>query len=564
MQSVFPALALAVAVMLYGANFAGAYGQDLLITAGFYAIATIGYQLVFGRVGTLSLAQGFFFGLGAYVTGIAATTSGLGFAASFPLSILAAVIVAALVAVPVLRLESHYFALATLGIAQLGFLVAVNWEDVTGGANGIYGVPPIAIGSFTPQSGSAMLVAVWIAVAVAAGGFILLTKGRTAARLETLRTTPLTAALIGIDGGRLRLISFLCAAAMAGAAGALQAHHLGVVSPAVTSFDVMVVILTMAVVGGRGSLVGAIIGALLLVQIPEWFRFLEQWYLLAYGALLLAVMVLAPKGLAGQLSRFTATNADPSATPSQTIDQPTSSRTAALTVSGVSKRFGGVQALSGVDLAIEPGSIHGLIGPNGSGKTTLLNVICGLESTDAGEVRLAATSIGALRAHRVARLGVGRSLQHPEFPPDISALDIVRAATPSDLDEASAGHLAWACLADMDLAMIAASPATSLSPAERRRLDISRALATRPATLLLDEPAAGLSEVERGELAVRLKSLAAKGMGLLVIEHSMDFLLPLADVVTCLAEGRVIAFGKPDHVARDAIAVAAYFGSPAP
>ena len=538
------------AVLLFG----GSYDLQLLTLAGIYALATLGFQFTFGQAGMLSLAQGAFLGLGAYATGIASANLGLPFLISFPLSIALPVIVAAIVMVPVLRLQSHYFALATLGIAQAVDLTAVNWEDVTGGANGIYGVPGIEVFGLDLSSDQAMAVLVWAIVLVGAGIFRRVTGGLNRLQLATIRDAPLAAGLAGIDSGSWRGVLFLWSAAFGGAAGALQAHTVGVVSPAATGFAVMVTVLTMAVVGGRGSLLGAVLAALLLVHLPEWLRVLETVYLLAYGALLLIVVIVFPKGLAGLAAPFLSRSApiplpyEPAALSYEAFS--------GFEVNGLSKRFGGNQAVQGVSFAIAPGEIVGLIGPNGSGKTTLANLISGIEAADMGTAELNGAVLSGKKTHEIARAGIGRSLQHPEFAVDLTVLETVAAAVHGNKPY----ECALSALSVFGLEDAVQDPVAKLPPGRRRLVELARVLASGPKVLILDEPAAGLTAGERDLLARVLKDLSARGLGILVIEHRMDFLLPLSDRIICMDRGEIIALGAPEDVRADPAVIAAYFG----
>jgi len=542
---------------------AGDYERRVMTLAGIYALAVLGYQLVFGRIGALSLAQGCFFGLGAYTTGLL----GIHFGWTFPASFLAAAIVPALlafvVALPVLRLGSHYFALATLGISQVVLLVAVNWTDVTGGANGLYGIPEVSILDRSFSSSEAMLVLVWGTLAVAVTGVSAMLRGRASHRLSVLRDAPEAAASIGIDAAAHRLALFLASAALGGVAGALQAHSVGVVSPAVAEFHVMVTILAMTVVGGRGHPAGAILGAVLLVHLPEWFRFLEANYLIAHGAALLLAVILLPQGLAGLFQRWLGEKPHfkPHTDVSSDRNIPAVRRASdGLEINNVEKRFGGIVALDKVSLRISAGEIVGLIGPNGSGKTTLVNVISGLVAPDRGRLVLDKQEIGAMGPHLRARLGLGRSFQSPATTPTLTILESVLAATSSNHDNATAQRLAESCLAFVDLSGWGVEFSGTLPPAKARDLDLARLLAAEPSVVMLDEPAAGLTPTERARLANRLKNLAEAGLGILVIDHSMDFLLPLADRVICLASGVIVSEGRPEEVARHPAAIAAYFG----
>jgi branched-chain amino acid transport system permease protein len=559
------------------------YSLRLMSVAGIYALLVIGYQFIFGHAGALSLAQGTFFGLGAYATGVAGSQLGWDFAATFPLSLAIPVLLAAVIAAPVLRLQSHYFALATLGIGQVMLLVAINWQDVTGGANGLPGVPGIVLFGAALPRGLPLLAAIWGLVALAGLIARQAVRGAWGHGLAVLRASPLEAAAIGIDGGALRFAAFLLSALYAGAAGALYAHTIRVISPEVLEFPIMVSCLTMAVVGGSSRIAGAILGAVLLIHLPEWLRVLDGLYLLAYGAVLLAVIVLMPSGAIGALERLRATllPEPPPAPPRPVAMAPrlvVAVSGPVLRIEGLTKSFGGVVALAGVDLAVAAGEIVGVIGPNGSGKTTLINLIAGTHRADRGTIRLDGEAIGALPAYAIARRGIGRLFQSGHLAGGVSALDAVAAArlsaggavslrrTLADLGGAALSRArceAMHCLALMGASASAALPCETLPAGARRRVEIARALALQPRVLLLDEPAAGLDIDEQDDLARRLAALARSGLALLLVEHNMGFLMPLADRVVCLERGRVIAAGSPASVRADSQVIEAYLGAAA-
>ncbi len=553
-----------VALIAYAALYASPYGLRVLTVAGVYALATIGFQIVFGLGGALSLAQGAFFGLGAYATGIFGSQWGWSFAATFPVSLLVPLAVALLVGLPVLRLESHYFALATLGIAQVVHLLAVNSPGLTGGANGLPGVPGIILFGWAVPRGLPLAAIVWGFVAV--GGLIAwaLARGRWCRALTLVRDDPLAAGTLGLDVGRLRLTAFALSAVYGGAAGALTVHTQRVVSPEVLEFPVMVSILTIAVVGGRGRVAGAILGALLLIHLPEWFRFLERSYLLIYGVALLAAIVLAPHGLTGLIDRLFPPRPKPLPEPAA-LPEAAPAAGPVLRIVDLGKSFGGVRAVDGVSLTLSAGSITGLIGPNGSGKTTVINLVSGLERPDEGRILLFDQDITSFRPDRIARAGIARSFQAVSLPPGATVLDAVAAARlDRDRSIAEAEAHALHILGRLNAADLAPRLCADLPAALRRRVELARALARQPSVLLLDEPAAGLTDAEKADLATHLRAIAASGTALLVVEHDMGFLLPLAGHVLCLDQGRILYDGSPGGVRDDPAVVTAYLGEGAP
>lgn len=542
------AFVAATAVMVI---FADGYAWRIYGLVGLQATAAIGFQLVFGRLGLLMLAQGAFFGIGAYAAGMASVHLGLNPWLCVAVAVVFGAAAAVLTAGPVARLESHYVALATLALSQLALLAVTHGGVWTGGSNGLYGLPPLGIAGQDLIDGPSLAAASWVAVALALLVAYRLTEGAAKARHATLRDAPLVAASLGIDPRPARLILFSAAGAMAGLAGALQAHGLGVVSPAVMRFDVMITVLAIAVVGGRGSPLGAVAAAAVLVPLPELFRWLEGYYLVAYGGVLLAVITLAPRGIDGLIRKLMP---DRPGAPPRVGSGALDIKGGGLRVEGLSKAFGGNRALDGVDLHIEPGRILGLIGPNGSGKTTALNLISGIERADTGRVLLDRADVTALGAIGRARAGIARAFQHPVFPEDLTALEVVSAG-------ASSRQIGYEALRLVGLAERWSAPVGQLGVGEARLLDLARALATEPRILMLDEPAAGLSDAEREGLARVLRELRDRGLAVVLVEHRMDFLMALSDRVLCLVAGRPVAEGDPETVRAHPVVRDAYLGA---
>ena len=238
---------------------------------------------------------------------------------------------------------------------------------------------------------------------------------------------------------------------------------------------------------------------------------------------------------------------------------------ALLRLSGVGKRFGGVVALEGVDLAVCPGEIASVIGPNGAGKTTLFNVMTGAIAATKGVIDFAGGRIAGLKPHRIVRLGLARTFQNIRLFHSLTVREHFRLAQHSAArrgESREAGAARMEELLDvLDLRAVAERPATELSYGQQRRVEIGRALATAPKLLLLDEPVAGMNDVEANEMGVIFKELAAEGMAVLLIEHNMRFVTRLCEYVYVLDGGRLIAEGEPKKVIADPAVIAAYLGA---
>jgi branched-chain amino acid transport system permease protein len=479
------------------------FGQRMITLIGVYALMGLGYQLIFGHLGALNLAQGALFGAGAYATALLAPALG---GLALPVALVGAAGLAAIVGGPLLRLQSHYFALATLALASLVNLVAVHAETLTGGANGLAGF------ARSLPRGPVLLAVVWACLIILVLACAALARGRAGEQARLLRQAPLLAATLGIDVGRWRLAAFVVAGALAGLAGGFSAALSGVVSPEATGFSIMVLCLTSVVLGGTRHPMGAVLGAALAVGLPELLRDFQGAWLLAYAVATLAVVLWAPDGLAGLVDRLRGAPAAVVPSPAWPAPLAPDAGPRQLRVQQAVKRFGGVEALAGVSFTVARGEIVGLIGPNGSGKTTLLNVISGLEPADDGTIALDERPITSLPAHAVAQAGVGRTFQ------------------------------------------------ARMLEGETRRDELARALTVRPAFLLLDEPAAGATDRERSDLVDTLHGLRDAGLGLLVVDHDIELLSRLSDRLVCLDRGRLLAVGAPAEVRADPRVRASFLG----
>ena len=569
--------------------FSTSYDLRIFTLVGTAALMAIGFQFIFGHAGALALSQGAFFGFGGYTAALLSVKLGWSTTLTVPAAVAVALVLAAAIGTTVLRLGTHYLALATLGIGQVLLLVAVKWESLTGGGNGLPGVLAPQLAGIDIGRGWPLLATVWALVALGALANWQITRGLYGRVCHVMRENTVAAQSFGVDTERLRLELFLLSSCFAAAAGALQVYVVRVVSPEMLEFKVMVSCLAMVVIGGRTNPWGAVIGAFLVVQMPEWLRVSGELYLVLNGVLLLVLIVLAPQGITGWLDRFAATGRarPPAAAEPVASRNPHSffaesarglvlpSRSPVLQVAGISKSFGGVQALREVEFAVYRGEVLGVIGPNGSGKTSLVNCISGIYTPESGRVVLAGTELTGRTPPAVSRLGIARTFQTVRLVDDMSVLDNVAAARAiaEGVSLGSALLAGWKThqleaargtamqlLREMDLLDVADTPCGALAYGLKRRVEIARALAIDPLLILLDEPAAGLNETEQRELADRLERLASRGVTLVIVEHNIPFLSALATRLICLENGALIATGRPKDVYNDPRVIEAYMG----
>jgi len=564
--------------------------------AAIYAIAAIGLSLLMGNVNQISIGQAGFFGIGAYAVAYGTTSWTLPQAAAWPLAVLLGVVSAALAGLAVgfiaLRFRGHYLAVATLAFGLI--CVGVFHESaILGGAIGIQDVPYPQFGALTISGYPAYWFA-WAVAALVAFASINLLRGRTGRAFETIRNDELAAEVLGIPTRRFKILAFAYAGALAGLAGAIYASFLGIVVPDAVSVPLSITLLLMVVLGGSGSVSGALIGAAILGVIDISGHQFENSREVAYGVLVIVVVIAAPGGLFGLLRNLA------KARPRPPLDEPGATRAmpaaatrvvaraapvesgapagvAPLAVEGVTKRFGGLVAVNRVSFALERGTLTSLIGPNGAGKTTLFNAISGVGTLSDGRIAIAGTDVTGWQPHRIAALGVGRTFQNARlfgemtvlenvmagsfrrertsFGADLLALPSARRASREAIDRARA------TLARLELEPLAGTLARDLAFGDRRRVELARAVAADPWLLLVDEPAAGLNANERATLQRDLLALRDDGVTLLLIEHDMRLVMSISERVMVLKFGTMIADGPPEHVRNDAAVVAAYLGT---
>ena len=564
-----PALAGGIVAAIVIATIAPnqSYYLNVIMQAVTYAIGVAGLVVVLGYCGQISLTQAGFFGIGAYVLAILTTRLGVPFFAAGAVAMIVCGVFGLLLGVASLRLGGHYLAMVTISFQVILTLVLTNWIGLTGGPDGVSGIPrPALLSGVHAYLGLCLVLLV--VVMFYAWRLKLSTLGRA---MQAVRDNELAAGTCGIDVFRTKVVSFGISAILGGLGGALFAGAFSYISPDQFTFDESIVMLTMALLGGVQSPFGALLGTFSLVILPEWLRFLKQAYLAVYGGAVILIMIFMPEGVWGwAVGRFGRAPRPLGDTPVPPLPllavQAGETEEKALEVLDLAMHFGGVKALDGVTFSVRRGSAHALIGPNGSGKTTFLNVISGLYRATAGSVRLNGVSLDRLAPHERTRLGMTRTYQNIRVFRGLSVLEnvMIGAERPGNdvRDAAAVMARAVAALDFVGLRADAMKQVGALPYGHQRYVEIARALAGSPDLLLLDEPAAGLNSTEKHELGQLLRRLKGHGLTILVIEHDMKLIEAVADHITVLNFGKCIADDTPRAVLTHPDVIAAYLGEP--
>jgi branched-chain amino acid transport system permease protein len=561
-------LAAAASIILPLVHPISGYMLNLFMQAATYAMAVLGLTVVLGYAGQISIAQAGFFGLGAYGVAIGTTVLHLPFLLALLLGVFVAGLLGAILGASTLKLAGHYLAMVTISFQQILTLVLTNWIGLTNGPDGIRNIPRPSLFGVSLQDSDRYLSLCLIAL-YAVGVFVWWLKGtKLGLGMQAVRDNELAAEVVGVDTYRVKVTAFCLSALLGGLGGGLFAGGFGYISPDQFSFNESVVFLTMVLLGGADAAAGSAIGTVLLILLPEWLRFLRGAYLAVYGLAVILIMVFMPTGLWGLLRRLGGKpRLRERGTPEVLmLGNPEDAKGGLLLeIKGLAKHFGGLKALDGVDIAVERGKVHALIGPNGSGKTTMLNVLSGIYKPTRGEVLVDGAKVSGLAPHALAAAGVGRTFQNIRLFLSLTVLEnvVIGAQRPHNRSAVTPDQVQRRALAALEFVGMSARAdliVASLPYGHQRLVEIARALAGNPKLLLLDEPAAGLNLTEKQELVGLLKRLAGHGLTLFLIDHDMNLVEQMADRITVLNFGKRIAEGTPNEVLRHPDVIAAYLG----
>lgn len=577
-----------LALLVVWTMTAGNYESFQLARFCIFTLLFLSLVVITGQAGVISLLTAAYFGVGAFGAATAMTRYDLPFLVAVLVAGLVTAGTCVIVGLPVLRLPPAAFIVMTLGFVSLiEEVVFTNDWCCGGGAVSVAAPRP----SYAQSDPSYLLLCALVLVGV----FVFTDawrRGRVGRALIASRDNPSAAETLGVNVVKARLVAFAVSGFIAGVAGGLFAGLLGGVSSlsGVFGIDRGIEFFGLTMLGGVTSMVGPVIAAgfrvlLQLTPIGEWEHFGLLLFVVA-GPGTILVYLRAPEGVAGIVRtwkdrRLAATERTAHREPSVSSgvraalsDWPEGAR---LECEGIVCRFGGIRALDGVDLDVEPGEVVGLLGTNGAGKSTLINVISGLVPVAAGRVRLDGKDLLGHLPYERAGLGVSRSFQQAQLFPSLSVVDNLLVAKHPDMrhglvegglrlprarrEESGARAQVEAVLDVVDLTPFADARADELSYGTLRLVQLAAMLAQRPRLLLLDEPAAGLAEAEARALEPLLRRIAeVTGVSIVLVEHDVALVTAVSDRIVGMDSGRVLVSGTPEAVLADPGMIVAYLG----
>ncbi|HZE04714.1 MAG TPA: branched-chain amino acid ABC transporter permease/ATP-binding protein [Solirubrobacteraceae bacterium] len=551
--------------------------REALINTLIGTLMALSLVVLTGFVGQISVVQLSLAGVCGFVISHLAVNAGIGFPLAPLVGTAAAVLLGMVTALSAVRVRGVSLAVVTLAAAVAIENFGFNNPTWGGGQTGSPVPSPtllgLNLGPSAPFRGidgnQPSPVYGWVVLAVTVALCLLVgyvRRGRLGQTMLAVRSNERGAAAVAINPRNVKLAAFAISALIAGVAGSLYAYNFGSVSA--DRFDAFTALslIAFAYAGGITLISGAAFAGLISTQallpyaLDKWFGLSGNWFLLFGGVILIVTLIQNPDGVAGAFYRkthrrpvFSPHLPKPPAVPTagQRRRQP-AAHPPVLRVRGLSVAFGGVQALSEVDLEVGEGELVGLIGPNGAGKTTLIDAVTGFVSY-AGRIELAGHDTRGRQPHAIAALGCARTWQATELFDDLDVRENLTVAFGA----------AGAVLDAMGLEPVGDAMPAEISEGQRKLVGLARAVAGAPRLLCLDEPAAGLDTTESQALGRRLRDLADRGQSTLLIDHDMGLVLGICDRVVVLEFGRVIADGPPEAVRADPAVITAYLGTAA-
>ena len=547
------------------------------------AILTISLNICMGYGGLLSLMHTGMQMVGGYAVAILAVKQGWnGWFALVAAAVIGSIF-AILVILISLRATYLYFGMITLAVNLIAMEAVRHGGELTGGYNGLFGVfaPGIPSGMMSAEGFYRVMITILILAYLVQRNLIFSGFGRNT---MALRESSETATALGISPNMHRVKVFGVSGALAGLAGGLLSIQIGYAVADIGDLNNGLIFFVGLFLGGVGTLAGPVLGVALVAVIDFMIRGTGQYRTLVLGSILLLTMIVLPRGIVGtyRASRYGSPRSRevmPGEADNYHLDIAVKNVTKGevlLEAKDVVKHFGGVHAVDGISVQFKAGEVHGIIGPNGSGKSTLISALTRYHELTSGSVMLLGAEADK-KPFKVARDGVTRVFQIPHLFERVSVLDNVLTGmyrrdkysifdaifrTPRYLKANSRSVAeAKALLSLAGMLGMEELAAGSISHGQKRLLEVIRAVATEPKILILDEPATGLTQDEMHSLTSLIRTLAAGGMCVVLIEHNVAFLMDLADIVTVIQSGKVIAEGTPQEVQKNERVLEAYLGN---
>lgn len=553
-----------------------------------WATVGVSWNVFSGYSGLLSFGHAAFFGLGAYTVAVAFAKFGLspwvGIVAAAGVGGLAG----ALVGIPTFRLRGVYFSLAMLAY-PLALLYVFEWLGLQEVALPLKREGAALYMQFADQRVYVLIAVVLLVAALLVNLWIA--RSRFGLSLLAIKQNELAAEAAGINPFQWKLLALVLSGAIAGVAGGLYAVVLVIVTPhSVFGMLVSAQALIFTMFGGVGLVAGPVLGALILLPLGEVLNATLGARLpgiqgVIYGAAIILIVLLTPEGILPWLTQWwkklgpgKTANLQPgisdslpsvpaTAAPGRTNSKAGLKQVQAsgvdvlLQVQGLSKSFGGLQAVQDVSFNVERGEILGIIGPNGAGKTTLFNLLNGFTPPSNGRISLQGADLRGRKPFEICRLGIGRTFQVVRPFARLSVLqNVVIGAFSSVPNDALAYRRAFDALQQVGLGALADAKAGSLPAVQLRLMEVARALASKPQLLLLDEVLAGLGGGEIEHVVQVLMGIRDAGTTIVIIEHTMHAMVRLADRLLVLDHGKVLQIGEPAAVTSDPSVIEAYLG----
>ena len=565
-------LLLVSAAAIYAA-VANQYYLFLLTVGALTVTVGVGLNVLIGLTGQVSFGHVGFYALGAYATAILTTSLGWSFWWTLPVAALLTGVIGGLLGLVALRVSGPYLAMVTIAFGFVVEYSIIEWQGLTGGQNGLMNIPHPAFGAWSlGERGISMAAIALMGIALAL--YAQLAQSAWGLAMRAVRDSEVAAGSMAVNPLAVRTLAFVISAVLAGIAGSFFASASTFVTPSTFPFFQSIVFVLVVIIGGAGRLYGPLIGAVVVVGLPEVLSGFAEYRLLMFGIMLLAVLLYAPGGITGVVAARFKRLPEAAAPPAPISVQSslfTGANKQALEVTDLGIAFGGLRAVADLSLRVEGGRITSIIGPNGAGKTTVLNMLCGFYRPQTGSIRLGEQELGGQPAYRVARAGIARTFQTPQLFDSMTVLENLLVAgqrgkfgSPfSGLASSATGAEAQNSCSLLRYVGYHGSVqrrAGDLPHIDRRLLEIARALALRPSILMLDEPAAGLNLADKQELAKLLRRIADGGIAVVLIEHDMSLVMGISDHIVVLDAGKSLAQGPPEKVRNDPTVIGAYLG----